>query len=88
MLNGIGGRTITEAKENLTEEEFLSWVAYRERFGSLNPIVAIDRGCGTTSFLIQAVNGGKGNYLDFVPDYRTEEQKAHDELQQAMKEWK
>lgn len=36
MLNGIGGSTVEEAKERLTEEEFLAWASFRKQFGSLN----------------------------------------------------
>lgn len=36
VLNGIGGRTIEEAKFRLSYAEFRSWVAYRKKFGSLS----------------------------------------------------
>lgn len=36
MLNGIGGRTIREAKNNLTEAESREWYRYFQKRGSLN----------------------------------------------------
>jgi len=36
VLNGIGGRTIAEAQENLSWDEFQTWAAYRGKRGSLN----------------------------------------------------
>lgn len=35
-MNGIGGSTVEEAKERLTEEEFLAWASFRKQFGTLN----------------------------------------------------
>lgn len=36
MLNGVGGRSIAEAKHQLSYKEVLLWKAYYERYGSLN----------------------------------------------------
>lgn len=36
MLNGIGGATIAEAQDKLSWDEWLMWVAYRAKRGSLN----------------------------------------------------
>lgn len=35
MLAGVGGKTIAEAQSNLTVEEFLRWVEYRQLRGPL-----------------------------------------------------
>ncbi|NIF15629.1 hypothetical protein [Pantoea sp. Cy-639] len=35
-MNGIGGRTIAEAQENMTYPEFLTWVKFRQKRGSLH----------------------------------------------------
>lgn len=88
MLNGIGGRTVKEAKRSITEFEFRQWCLYREKFGSLNPNVSVDRGLGVVAYILQAANGGKAKYSDFVPDYRDDDQKMQDEIQQLSKEWK
>lgn len=90
MLNGIGGKTIAEAKENLTYEEFLSWCKYREIFGCLNPVVTLDRRVGELAYITQAVYGGKAQYSDFVPSYGIEEisESPEETLKQAMMEFK
>ncbi len=36
MLNGIGGRTVLEAKQNMPYDEFLNWITYRRQRGTLN----------------------------------------------------
>lgn len=36
MLNGVGGRTIAEAKMNMTNAEVSQWVAFVNKRGSLN----------------------------------------------------
>lgn len=36
VLNGIGGRTIAEAKERISYLEYLQWIRFRNKRGSLN----------------------------------------------------
>lgn len=93
MLNGVGGRTIEEAKLRISGAEFDQWVKYRQIYGSLNPVVAVDRSVGRLSYIMQAAHGGKGKYHDFVPQYELtadedEPVDADANLAQAMKEWK
>ena len=35
VINGIGGRTIAEAKQRITRQEYLIWRAFRQKRGSL-----------------------------------------------------
>lgn len=35
-MNGIGGRTIAEAQENMSYPEFMVWCKFRGKRGSLN----------------------------------------------------
>jgi len=95
VLNGVGGRTIEEAKERISTEEFGRWCAYREMCGGLNPATVMVPYIGRLTYLLQAVHGGKGRYEEFVPQYHlpgaTEEQANIDaaaNLAQAMKEWR
>ncbi|SDS41832.1 hypothetical protein [Pseudomonas prosekii] len=41
-MNGIGGRTIAEAQENLTYPEFLVWMKFRQKRGSLHPGMRVE----------------------------------------------
>lgn len=43
MSCGIGGRTIAEAQQNLSWGEYLSWCAYRAKYGSLHIGMRVDR---------------------------------------------
>lgn len=67
MLNGIGGRTIAEAKANLTYNEWLSWMAYVEQNGTLNPGLRMERGFALLSTILNNVHGGKADFDDFLP---------------------
>lgn len=69
MLNGIGGRTVREAKENLTVTEVRRWVAYIEKYGSLNTARRVVEGTGVTSYLVSRANGGKAKLETFIPHY-------------------
>ncbi|MCU1780864.1 hypothetical protein NTD89_28055 [Pseudomonas sp. 14P_5.3_Bac1] len=67
MLNGIGGRTIAEAKASLTYNEALSWMAYVEQNGTLNWGTRIERGIALLATILNNVHGGKANFDDFLP---------------------
>lgn len=42
-MNGVGGSTIEEAKRSITYEEALSWFKYRNKVGSLNPAIRLEK---------------------------------------------
>lgn len=69
MLNGIGGRTIEEAKERLTYEEFLMWCAYIKKHGSLHVGRRLEYGFGMVAMLINRACGGNKEMADFMPHY-------------------
>lgn len=69
MLNGVGGRTVAEAKENLTVTEVRRWIAYIKKYGSLNLARRVAEGSGLVAFTISRVNGGKAELEDFIPHY-------------------
>lgn len=83
MLNGVGGRTIAEAKDNISYAEVLSWVAYREKYGSLNIGRRIELSGAVVALQANRVGGGKAELTDFMPHA---ERPALD-LEQAMEEW-
>ena len=88
MLNGIGGRTIAEAQESISYPEFLQWMAYRHRRGSLNAGMRMERAGAMVATLIANQHRKKDSppvsFYQFAPH--------HDEpqlsLEQAMEEWK
>lgn len=73
MLHGVGGRTIAEAKERISYEEYLWWVAYLNKRGSLNLGQRIDGSTAMLAHLVATAAGIKhksGRALrmsDFMP---------------------
>lgn len=66
-MAGVGGRTIEEAKERLTYDEYLRWVEYRRMRGSFNVGMRIEE---CSALVAQQVNnsaGGKAKIGDFMP---------------------
>lgn len=68
MLNGIGGRTIAEAKANLSYSEAQTWKAYRESCGSFNIGTRVEQGFALLATCIVKGNGGKVEISDFIPE--------------------
>lgn len=67
MLNGIGGITIKQAKENLTHAEALQWAEYMRVRGSFNLGRRIDRGFALLTSWLLKVNGQDADMEDFLP---------------------
>ena len=85
MLSGVGGSTIAEAQERISFQEFQSWVKYRQKRGSLNIGMRVERGAALLATLFANSKSKNGNYriYDFMPH---DEEPAVD-LDTAMKEW-
>lgn len=73
MLHGVGGRTIAEAKERLSYIEFLGWVEYLRKRGTLNISTKLEGGFALIAHLICTAAGIKhksGRQMkisDFMP---------------------
>lgn len=72
VLHGIGGRTIAEAKERLTHAEFLDWVAYLRKRGTLHVGMRLEVGFALIASLIARATGGDAEMLDFMPHAENE----------------
>lgn len=83
MLNGVGGCTIAEAKANISYAEVLAWVAYRDKFGSLNTGRRIELSGAIVALQTNRMGGGKAELTDFMPHA----EHSAVELEQAMEEW-
>lgn len=70
-MNGIGGRTIAEAQANLSHSEFLVWMKYRQKRGSLNLGMRIERGSALLATLYANSKSKNGGYQlhDFAPHH-------------------
>lgn len=76
VLNGIGGRTVAEAKLRMTHDEYLSWLAYMQKRGSLHDGTRLDMAMARLQLQINRAIGGKAEYDDFLPQYEAQEQAA------------
>jgi hypothetical protein len=68
VLNGIGGRSIAEAKASLTYPEAISWMTYVRQTGSLNLGKRIEQGFALLATVLNRVNGGSAELSDFLPN--------------------
>lgn len=68
VLNGIGGCTIAEAKQNITAGEFNSWIKYINKYGTINPTIRLEASSGQICYTIAKTNGARGvKPMDFMP---------------------
>lgn len=66
MLAGVGGRTIAEAKNNLSLEEYRTFLAYREKYGTLAVQRRIEASKAVIASAIFNAQGGKTTPYDFT----------------------
>lgn len=67
MLNGVGGRTIAEAKERISYDEYQDWVEYAKRRGGFNLGMRIEACSAMIAVQVNNGNGGKAKMADFMP---------------------
>ncbi|AOY88655.1 hypothetical protein BKP64_10995 [Marinobacter salinus] len=85
---GIGGKTIAEARRNISYVEFFHWVEYRRKRGTLNLGMRTERAGGLVASLLANIHSAKDaspvSFYRFAPH--------HDEpeltLSEAMETWK
>lgn len=83
MLNGIGGRTIEEAKERMSYVEAQQWSAYMARRGSLNVGTRLEWGFALIAAAINNAMGGAARQVDFMP--HAQESQETGSIAEAMK---
>jgi hypothetical protein len=77
VLNGIGGRTIAEAKERMSYREALEWGSYIRKHGSLNVCRRVEQSIALLAVAVIRSQGGKAELIDFMPHAeRPEPEKA------------
>lgn len=69
MLNGVGGRTIAEAKSRMSYAEAIDWAAYIKQRGALNQGMRIEAGFALLAMMLSRVHGGKAEMADFMPHF-------------------
>lgn len=71
------GGTVEELKERMSYREFLSWCAYRNKRGPLNPMLRNDAALGRIAVMVNRGLGGSAEFVDFVPWARDEVEESH-----------
>lgn len=84
-MNGVGGNTIAEAQQRLGYKEALQWMRYRNRRGSFNLGMRVERGAAQLSVLYANAKSKNGGYTlyDFMPNMEEPDLT----LEEAMKMW-
>lgn len=83
---GIGGRTIAEAKLNISYPEFLQWIQYRNMRGSLHFGMRIEQSIAMIASMYANAHSKKGvtfSHRDFMPHADDVEISLED----ALKSW-
>jgi hypothetical protein len=84
-MHGIGGRTIAEAKRQLTYGEFCTWMKYRQKRGSLDVGMRIERGTAMLATLYANMKSKNGGYT--IYDFMPHESEPVLSLEEAMEAW-
>lgn len=86
MLNGVGGKTVAEAKRNLSFEEFNDWAEYYRSYGTLNPTRKMEFGFAMIAVLLSRLGGNAtAKQSDFMPHHSDHMEIP---LDKAMQDWK
>ncbi len=78
MLNGVGGRSVHEAKYTISQAEFADWCEYREHYGSLHLGMRLEAGFALIALCINRAIGGKAELADFMPHLEQQEATLED----------
>lgn len=82
----IQGCSIVELQAKITISEFRVWLAYRKKYGPMNPVRTYDAGPAIIASLISQAHGGKATPKDFMPYGHTEEEEMSvDDLMKAFR---
>lgn len=66
LAMAIGGHTVGELQEKITWREYMLWLAYRTKYGPLNPVRKYDLGFAVLNAQLNNMFGGKAKWKDFI----------------------
>lgn len=86
---GIGGRTIAEAQQRLSYTEFLQWVAFRRKRGSLHWGMRSERDAAMLATLYANYHRKPHTPPHAISDFMLHDREDEGEisLEKAMEEW-
>lgn len=86
VLCGIGGRTISEAQQNISYPEYLAWARYRAKRGSLHVGMRVEQSMALMASMYANSHSKKG--VTFKPlDFMPHGDELPITLDDAMKSW-
>lgn len=74
---------MAEAKASISYSEAMAWVAYRNKYGSLNLASRGEQMGAIVALQVHRMGGGKAELIDFMPH----QEKTGVSLETAMAEW-
>ena len=86
MLNGVGGRTISEAKQAVSYPEYLKWCAFRKKRGKLNLGMRMEEGFALLATIYANTHSKNGGYT--LHDFSPHSDEPVIDLETAMETWK
>lgn len=81
MLNGVGGRTVEEAKERMTYAEALQWQDYLTSRGTVHVGMRLEAGFALIAMSINHALGGKATIEQFMPHFDEPQASLEDVMQ-------
>jgi hypothetical protein len=78
VLNGIGGRTVEEAKERISYAEYLDWCEYLGTRGTIHVGMRLEAGFALIAMILNRALGGTSTVFDFMPHVEEPETSIED----------
>lgn len=73
---------MAEAKLRMSHDEWLSWLAYLRKYGSLNDGLRTDLATARLCAFVSHALGGKAEMKDFIPVYEEEPEAEAQSMEQ------
>lgn len=86
-MNGIGGRTISEAQERMSHREYQMWVKYRNKYGSLNVMMRTEWGAALVASVMANIKKSPNTPIFKISDFAPHVKKNPISLEEAVKSW-
>jgi hypothetical protein len=91
VLHGVGGKTIAEAQRNLAFSEVQKWAAFRQKRGTLNWGMRIERGFALLASMYTNAHRKKGTPLVSIHEFMPHADDPHErvmDLAEAQRTWR
>ncbi|MFJ3121040.1 hypothetical protein ACIPI6_31435 [Pseudomonas protegens] len=86
-MNGIGGRTIAEAQQNMTYPEFVVWMKFRAKRGSLHLGMRVEMALAQFQAFYVNSKTGKDAHRLYQQDFAPHMDPRVETLEEAVAGW-